>query len=113
MAKQRVAFQIGDIFYTSWGYDQRNVDFFEVVRTTAKTVWLQPINKDSTSTNSSMRGHAVPIPLDLDNYIISDHADELVMKRINPRFSDMLVGKNSWDYYYKYGNEPIYESSYS
>lgn len=34
---------VGTIFYTHWGYDQTNIDFYEVVRSTAKTVWVTPI----------------------------------------------------------------------
>ena len=34
---------IGDILTYSWGYDQTNVDWFRVTRTTQNFVWLQPI----------------------------------------------------------------------
>ena len=30
--------EVGDIYYTSWGYDQTNVDFYMVTGRTAKTV---------------------------------------------------------------------------
>ena len=30
----------GDVFVSSWGYEQTNVDFYEVVRTTAKYIFL-------------------------------------------------------------------------
>ena len=33
--------KVGDIFYTSWGYDQTNVEFFKVVRVSASSVWVQ------------------------------------------------------------------------
>lgn len=33
----------GDVLRYSWGYDQTNVEFFQVARATAKSVWLQPI----------------------------------------------------------------------
>ena len=33
--------KVGDIFYTSWGYDQTNVEFFKVVRATEKSIWVQ------------------------------------------------------------------------
>ena len=32
----------GDIFVSSWGYDQTNVDFYEVVKVAATTVTLIP-----------------------------------------------------------------------
>lgn len=33
----------GDILYSSWGYDQTNVDFFKVVNATEKMVTLQQV----------------------------------------------------------------------
>lgn len=35
--------KVGDIFRSTWGYEQTNVDHFVVVKLTDKTVWLQPI----------------------------------------------------------------------
>lgn len=36
-------YEVGDIVYGSWGYDQTNVDYYLVVRTTRTKVELQPI----------------------------------------------------------------------
>lgn len=38
---EKQAVKVGDIFFTSWGYDQTNVEFYKVVRCTDKTVWVQ------------------------------------------------------------------------
>jgi hypothetical protein len=40
--------EVGDIFASSWGYDQTNVDFYEVVAVTpsGKSVRLVPIGKE-------------------------------------------------------------------
>ncbi len=37
------ATQVGAIWNTSWGYDQTNVEFFQVVRETEKSIWLRAI----------------------------------------------------------------------
>jgi len=42
----RHSFQPGDILYTSWGYDQTNVEFFQVIRTSEKQVTFREIAKD-------------------------------------------------------------------
>lgn len=42
--------KVGDILYTSWGYDQTNVDFFAVTRVNGKRVWVRKIAQDSEST---------------------------------------------------------------
>jgi hypothetical protein len=52
-------FKVGDIVTNSWGYDQTNVDWYRVVRTTASFVWLQPICADTTETGF-MSGQSSP-----------------------------------------------------
>lgn len=29
-------YKVGDIFYTSWGYEQTNIEFYQVVKATPK-----------------------------------------------------------------------------
>jgi len=50
---------IGAIFVSSWGYDQTNVDFYEVVRKTASSVELRKIGK---RTQSAVRGSDRVVP---------------------------------------------------
>lgn len=38
---EKVVPKVGDIFYTSWGYDQTNVEFYKVVRVSKSSVWVQ------------------------------------------------------------------------
>jgi hypothetical protein len=35
--------KVGDILYTSWGYDQTNVDFYQVVRVKGSAVYVREI----------------------------------------------------------------------
>jgi len=37
---------VGDIFEMSWGYDQTNVDYFQVVRLTPKGVYVREIGAE-------------------------------------------------------------------
>jgi len=34
----------GAILYSSWGYDQTNIDFYYVTRATAKSCWIVPMS---------------------------------------------------------------------
>lgn len=54
--------KVGDIFTSSWGYDQTNVDFYEVTEVpSGKSVKLRPVGK--TSVNESGRyDYVVPVP---------------------------------------------------
>jgi hypothetical protein len=38
---------IGTIWATSWGYDQTNVEFFQVIRETEKSVWVREIMQEA------------------------------------------------------------------
>ena len=64
-AAERKAFvnpyQVGQIFRCSWGYDQTNIDYFEVVARTEKTVTVREIAAKSVET-SSMIGQCTPLP---------------------------------------------------
>lgn len=58
--------KVGDIFETSWGYEQTNVDFFQVVKVTGKSVVVRHIKSKETEIKdasgiSTMTGHVVPV----------------------------------------------------
>ncbi len=55
-------FKSGDIVSNSWGYDQTNVDWYIVTRTTKAYVWLRPINSTLETSESigPMSGHCAP-----------------------------------------------------
>ena len=56
------ALQVGDILESSWGYDQTNVDFYEVTALIGKlSVDLRTLAQSSTSTGD-MTGHCTPRP---------------------------------------------------
>ena len=42
--------KVGDIFRNSWGYEQTTVDFYQVVRVSAKSVWVRRIKGDTAVT---------------------------------------------------------------
>ena len=51
----------GDVFVNSWGYEQTNVDFYEVVKVTAKTITLISIER-KVQLKGFMRYTAMSIP---------------------------------------------------
>ena len=51
----------GDIFYSSWGYEQTNIDFYEVVKVTDKSVFFRDLASDKTyDPNNSLYGTSTP-----------------------------------------------------
>lgn len=80
----------GDIFYNSWGYEQTNVDFYQVVSTTAKTITLRAIKGSSNDYNAyHMTGSKVALK---DNFC----SDELIRK------TPYLMG-GEWRISFEYG----------
>ena len=55
--------KLDEVIYNSWGYDQTNVDFYQVVRISAHFVWLQSIHSKSTPDGGCgpMSGHVEPV----------------------------------------------------
>jgi hypothetical protein len=73
-ALSAVPFKPGDILYNSWGYDQTNVDFYEVVEVkSASTIIIRPIAQTTTET-CFMSGHTEPIP--------GEYTGEPITKRV-------------------------------
>jgi hypothetical protein len=60
----RHGFEPGDIFKSSWGYDQTNVDYYEVISTTEKMLTVRQIRKASSDEEGFMTARCVPSPGD-------------------------------------------------
>ena len=53
--------KVGDVFRCSWGYDQTNIDYYEVVAVRGKLVDIRPIAQQSEGTGW-LQGKCVPSP---------------------------------------------------
>lgn len=54
-------FKVGDILISTWGYDQTNVQWYQVVGVTSKSVKIREI-KGRVQETGFMSGEAIPIP---------------------------------------------------
>jgi hypothetical protein len=52
--------EVGSVLVSSWGYDQTNVDFYQVVRVSAASVWVVPMSQKVVEANSYMSEYVVP-----------------------------------------------------
>jgi len=55
-------FKIGDILVNSWGWEQTNIDFYEVTKATSKTVTVREIAQTTNEQTGWMRGTCLPCP---------------------------------------------------
>lgn len=56
--------EVGAIFYSMWGYDQTNVDYYEVTRATPKTVTLRKIGQRRVESVTDLSETVEPMPGD-------------------------------------------------
>lgn len=60
--QQPSVLKVGDILYTSWGYDQTNIDFFQVIKTSGiRTVDLVRINSRRIESLSDYTDNLMPM----------------------------------------------------
>lgn len=52
-------FTVGDVVYNSWGYDQTNIDWYQVVEVKAKSVVIRPVARNYAETQF-MAGRCQP-----------------------------------------------------
>lgn len=67
--------QVGTLFASSWGFERTNVDFYQVIKRTEKTVTVRKIHQQFVSGTSGMSGYVVA---DKDNFA----SDETLTKRM-------------------------------
>jgi hypothetical protein len=53
-------YKVGDVFRSSWGYDQTNINYYQAIKVTTKTVTVREIAQERIATGP-MHGRCVPI----------------------------------------------------
>ena len=66
----------------SWGYDQTNIDSYEVVSRTTKTVQLRPIAQRLVGATGDMSEYVEPIP--------GQYTGGAFRRKIHPEFGDAV-----------------------
>ena len=95
--------QIGDILYSSWGYDQTNIDFYQVTRLCGKAIGLREISGKLASSDGSGSDKVVADP---DNFKGAE------TKKIPQGFEKTVYVKISdCQTAYKWDGRPLYATS--
>lgn len=93
--------QIGDILCSSWGFEQTNIDFYQVINVKGKYIIIREIAEKRSYTDS-MSGKTMPIK---DEYI----GESLKMKV----YLDNKIRLNSYQWAKKWEGQPKYFSTYA
>lgn len=94
---------VGSIFYSSWGYDQTNVSFYEVVGLTPASVKIREVAKSYVEQNGPAGNKVIPQP---GNYI----GGEMTKRLQNSGFRDAAITINSSETAWLWDGKPQYET---
>ena len=98
--KASTSYKVGDIFYSSWGYDQTNVNFYEVIGTKGKqTLELKEIASELVSGGGGPSTYVTAVP---GKFL----SDKILTKRASGKYiniSDCQTG-------YPWDGKPQYET---
>lgn len=119
------SFEIGGFAVYQWGYGQTNVDFFQVVRKSDKSIWLQPVRQVFVKSGyDSLSEYVAPVPekLERDEYVQTDTGWERqsVVAKILRKKLIVWPSENGVDelasgdhgLIYPYDNKPILQTHY-
>ena len=115
-AKERRDFRhdlkIGDIFHYSWGYDQTNANFFEVVGVPSdKSILIREIGYKIKQTGD-MSGNAVPTPgkyLERSQFVKDNKP---ALKRVQKSGESVYITIRSFGWCDLWTGDPVYVSWY-
>jgi hypothetical protein len=86
-------FYTGQILYRSWGYEQTNVNFYQIVKTKKKSIIIRELAQDRVETGW-LTGTTVPLK---DNFI-GDELTKIIQIRIwNDRINSYVNDLSEWD----------------
>jgi hypothetical protein len=91
---------VGDILYASWGYEQTNINFYQVLKIpTEISAIVREVNTKSTMT-SSMSGTKIPI--------LNDFKDQAEQRRRTAGVGNLKGGRNFQNLYFWNGKPKEY-----
>jgi len=101
--------KVGDIFRSSWGYDQTNIDYYECVKVIGAMIEVCAIAQEREETEF-MQGQCVPVP--------GKFIGETMRKRVSMAGGEPSFSVASYASAYrmkpiaKVGSKPLFESSH-
>jgi len=87
----------GDILYSSWGYDQTNIDFYQVIGVTKASVKVREIAKEFIGSEPGS---------DIVKPAINNFKGDLMTKRVKPSSDGYAITLNSYSSAFLHDGQP-------
>ena len=106
--------KIKDIVSCSWGYEQTNVDFYEVVSVTKASVRLRAIAQENQSNDGNWTGTTTPKPgvYTSEPFLVRVREDYRINEELG-RPDKSLVKISSYSYARRWDGKPQSYTSYA
>jgi hypothetical protein len=107
-------FKVGDLFYHSWGWEQTNIDFYQIIEVKGKTVILKSIRQAIVAGSEGFMSERVT-PVQDGFFAEGEHWNKTITKRIKAR----VYPNRPVEYYigdllqYTHGASGVYQSHYA
>jgi hypothetical protein len=96
---------LNDIYYSSWGYDQTNISYYQVVKVTAKSATLRKIDGERVQVGNDFSSKVVPI---LNKFDL--HYPEALLRRMQDSDRGINFKIEHHEYAYKWDGKPKTET---
>lgn len=116
--QNELGIKVGDIFYMSWGYEQTNVDFFQVVALKGKTqviikeVRLASKSEKAVSSMSRDVSFSTTATKLVENSVFVKDQEKGMIKKVCGNKENPYLNMTSYANAYKYNGQELYESWY-
>jgi hypothetical protein len=112
--------KVGDIFYSSWGYDQTNVDYAVVTKVTLKGVYIQGVQQ-SRQASLGHSDYVVPNlepitggwrPVEGGSVYDPDYVEPPKFHLVKQRLGDRaILNRTSYSSWYAWDGSPKYQTA--
>lgn len=117
--ENELGIKVGDIFYMSWGYEQTNLDFFQVVALKGKTqVIIKEVVLHVIAEEDYSHGMAREVKFDKTKAVpttrssfVKDNEQGMIKKVLGTK-EEPYINMTSYANAYKYDGQELYESWY-
>lgn len=104
-------FKVGQVFYDSWGYDQTNIDFYQIIEVKAKSVVIREVAQVVVKEAGFMCEYVRP---DVDNFVSEPMTKPVqISVGYDGKISYHLKSKHGWISEYDGGEKGVYQSHYA
>ncbi|HEM6529954.1 TPA: hypothetical protein U2E05_000868 [Streptococcus suis] len=103
-------YAVGDILYISWGYEQTNIDFYQVMKTTKNSISILKIKSQTVEEVDYMVSEVKPSINEFASFdIFNENHNELKPKRVMTNKQYQHIGGHML---HRYEGKALVESSY-